>query len=178
MASRAMSTSSSLLVLWCLTGLFLVVLNLLGSQLSPEKPLDTTFPRTAESTLALIDNYGDRGRWWYNWYELLDLLFIPTYGAALYLSIQALAPDQIRGILEKVVLVTCAADLLEDGAALTLTDALRTNHLVATVSDVATGIKFIGFTVCLLAVVVLAIARWISQTGYGALDEDSSEGQH
>ena len=171
-----MSTTSSLLVLWCLTGLFLVVLNLLGSHLSPEEPLDTTFPRTAESTVALIDSYGDR-RWWYTWYELLDLLFIPTYGAALYLSIQALAPNQIGGILEKLVLVTCAADLVEDGTALTLnlSGALRTNHLLAAVSDVASGIKFIGFTICLLAVVVLAIARSISLTSYGALDEESSE---
>ena len=46
-----------------------IVLNWLGSNLSPNTPLDTTFPRTATSTIDLIDAYGAEGRRWYNWYE-------------------------------------------------------------------------------------------------------------
>ena len=79
------------------------------------------------------------------------------------------------------VLVTVVADFLEDGAAVALClttdkgdDASSTRYLLATISVVATATKFAGFTICFLAVVVLAVGRRLSGSGYEALPAKSS----
>lgn len=63
-----------------------IVLQLLGSPLSPNKPVDITFPRTAESTIELVDAYGAEGQREYNWYEAK-----PTRAAPFFILVGLMA---------------------------------------------------------------------------------------
>ena len=100
--------------------------------------------------------------------EAIDLIFIPVYGITLHLSIQMLAPEQVGRVLQVLVVITCVADYFEDADALLLTDvmSLRSNHLVAGLSVVATAIKFAGLFVNFSAIVVLVIANKCNTSGY------------
>ncbi|CAK9046638.1 unnamed protein product [Durusdinium trenchii] len=162
----------SLVIWWSLTGVFLIVLQLLGSPLSPNKPVDITFPRTAESTIELVDAYGAEGQREYNWYEAVDLIFIVVYGTTLYLSFQTLATNAYaRCTLQALVFITCAADYFEDGDALLLNNVMPflSEDVVAEISVVAVSLKNAGLFVCFTAVIILAIASRCNKNGYDAL---------
>jgi hypothetical protein len=154
-----------MLCLFGLMSLLAVILTLVKTQLSDPALPGGQFGYTAEEAYRALGTVGGDGRGWFTVFQLVDLLFIPTYALLFATTISATARALIgreshwRGLC-LIPLLASLVDYVETGCLLILLTAYP-RHLaeLATVAGVVTTAKWslVGGSALLASVGLLGV---------------------